>query len=187
MKYLAKRILTLLCTVALLLTCVMTLTSCEPKYSVEEYEAAFKLAYELQYPGDEYVISNMDDFELTDVFWQYGNFGCDVGAAETLYAMGEEYCVAEVCFRNYHQSVATLVLVDMPYDLETAPDFFNSFPSEAVRIMNYGYEDQGYYRYFARITVEDLSEKDKIRLYKVCLDRCLQDYPDLMESITSEQ
>lgn len=185
MKDLTKRILALVSAAVLLLTFAMTLTGCdkEPTYSVEEYEKAFKLAYKLKYSGS---TANMDEYELTDVFLIYGNYGISPGESETHYAPGEEFCTLEIWFRNYQEQVLTLELLNMPFNQESAEEFLAEFPSEAFRIIP-GMVPGGYSCNMAQIEVEKLGKKDKIKLYKVCLDRCLQEYPDLMEQITAEE
>ena len=167
MKHLMKRTLSLLCATVLLLTCVMTLVGCdkEPTYSVGEYEEAFYTVYEKENA------SPLDECSVNMISIKFGKG----------YYTDEYYCDGYIFFYNSDGDLtAYLTLKDLPLTYDETMTFINSFPSGTFYYD--ASEDGEMLHRKVSYFVDQMDDKDKIKLYQVFLERCLQDYPDLLES-----
>ena len=183
MKHLMKRTLSLLCATVLLLTFVMTLVGCDKLLldvlssindeataddtpTIEEYEEAFYTVYEKQN-----LTSIKDEYRITSIVLFY------------LHAP-EEYCCGDIVFTNNDNTEKVITFNNMPFDAASFQSFVSSFGSEkGVYLSTYRNKDSGELSHQeAKFVLQNLSKKETVKLYQVFLERCLQDYPDLLES-----
>ena len=173
MKHLAKRILSLFCIAFLLLTCVMTLVGCsnllafleDDATKIAEYEDAFYTVYEKENA------SPLDECSVNMIYIKFGKG----------YYTDEYYCDGFIFFYNSDGDLtAYLTLKDLPLTYDEAMTFINSFPSGTFYYD--ASEDGEMLHRKVSYFVNQMDEKDKIRLYEVFIERYLQDYPDLLEN-----